>query len=217
MSLIVNAPRVILSLAFIVVLGAILLGVALLDDATDGAYYTRDTTAVGDLPPWAGAFSTLGLMLWGVAAGACALAGIAARRLGILQWRFLLSTAALMALLGLDDAFQLHETIGPEYLHLTEALVYMLIGGLALVWLLYFRGDVLGSDTVLFALAITCLMASLGVDVTHKVAVVIEDWLKYSGLGLLMAWCFSISLAALRVPGEREGRPLGSLREEVLE
>jgi hypothetical protein len=77
---------------------------------------TRDVVAVTDTHLYVGALSTTGLMLWAAASGICLVS--AAALIGLPQCRgavqFLLYAGILSALLGLDDAFLLHERVFPN-------------------------------------------------------------------------------------------------------
>ncbi|MEM6727792.1 MAG: hypothetical protein AAF618_04770 [Pseudomonadota bacterium] len=90
----------------------------------------RDPAAEFGIPFWGSAFSTIGLIVLGAASAlfASAIKG-APVRLRALLW----CGAILMLLLTLDDAFLIHELVGPEILGVPESLFYATYAGLGLV------------------------------------------------------------------------------------
>ncbi|MEM9349322.1 MAG: hypothetical protein AAGA47_03600 [Pseudomonadota bacterium] len=90
----------------------------------------RDPSAQFDIPLYAGAFSTVGLIVLGAAAALFAIAIKGAPR----QYRVLLWTGSiLMILMILDDGAMLHEYIGPDILGIGELFFYGLYAALGLL------------------------------------------------------------------------------------
>lgn len=167
-------------------LGLVLVALGLTDHG--GAYFVRDPAATGQLLPWAGAVSMLGLVAWGLAAGACLLAGAVARRCRHRAAAFLLATAALYLVLAVDDALQIHENVGPAHLGVPELAMYLVLGLPVLAWAIAFRSRIQESAWATLLLAAGCFAGSVVADLAERGPVVFEDWLKYSGLVALAVW-----------------------------
>ena len=93
----------------------------------------RDPAAQFKIPVYAGAFSTLGLVILGAAAALFAIVIKGAPRdMRLLLWM----GAALMILMLLDDAAMLHEFVGPDLVGSVTAIFYGLyaILGLTIYW-----------------------------------------------------------------------------------
>jgi hypothetical protein len=167
-------------------LGLVLVALELTDEG--GAIFTRDVASTGGLPPWAGAVSLLGLVVWGGAAGTCALGGIVARRQRSPSASFLLATAALLVVLAVDDAMQIHETVGPAYIGVGELAVYGVLALAVIAWVGAFWRQISASAWPTLMLAAGWFAGSLVLDVAGRGPVTFEDWFKYSGLMTLAAW-----------------------------
>jgi hypothetical protein len=180
---------------------------------------TQDPTSAGNragsLKPWTGAWSLLGVIGWALAAGSCLTAGAAlwsldgsAREVA----RFLLATGVLLGFLGVDDALLLHDAMIPEYLHVPEPVVLLVLGVLVLAYAARFSVQLLAGDRLTLALSVTALGLSAGSDALAAVLyelgggggeepellpTVVEDGLKLFGLGLLMVWCGERAYTAL--------------------
>lgn len=101
---------------------------------------SRDPTALGRLHPLAGLLSTLGVLLWCATAAVCLFsASIGGRLLAPPVRRFVLSAGLLSLYLMVDDAFQFHEDLSPNYLGLRERYVYLLLATAVAAYLFNFR------------------------------------------------------------------------------
>ncbi len=172
--------------------------------AADGEL-TRDVASESDMPPWTGAISTFGLLVWASAAGACLVSAIAVERGGHREAaRFLAATGLLISYLAIDDAFLLHEEIGPYYVGVPQPLFYVLLGMVAAAWAYRFRASIRASDPVLFGTAVAFLGLAVVADVGALLPIPAEDWLKCVGLGAFCAWaadaCVRSIDALRRVP-----------------
>ncbi|MEM7064859.1 MAG: hypothetical protein AAF572_17085 [Cyanobacteria bacterium P01_B01_bin.77] len=75
---------------------------------------TRDVTAVGQMPVYSGFLSQICTLFWAAAAAVCLFGATALSRQRETGLRhFLLISAVLTFVLGLDDAFLLHEMVFP--------------------------------------------------------------------------------------------------------
>jgi hypothetical protein len=160
---------------------------------------TRDPAAVASVPPWTGAWSLLGVIGWAVAAGSCLTAGAALHALEPASEaaRFLLATGVLLAYMGIDDALLLHDAVLPDYLHVPEPVVILVLGALLLAYGGRFSAQLLAGDRLTLALSVTALGLSAGTDLLELLPIAVEDALKVFGLGLLVVWCCARSYGAL--------------------
>ena len=164
-------------------------GVMILSAATgvDLADLTRDVVAVTDTHLYVGALSTTGLMLWAATAGICLLG--AANLSNLPQHRgaawFLLWAGLLTALLGLDDAFLLHERVFPTHLGLPQKGVYLTYISMILGFLLFFFQRILRTDYVLLGMSLFFMALSVGMDEFipySRFETFVEDSCKFAGI-----------------------------------
>jgi hypothetical protein len=164
----------------------------------------RDPAVVGGLGADVGMLSQLGLMLWGLAVGACLLAAAAGYLRGDPQLAvFLASTAALLLVLGVDDALLIHEQVIPNKVGIAEEIVFLALGSLVLAYAARFRRELLGGDVILLGVGAAMLALTVAVDVLDALPLTVEDYFKLIGMVALAIWCFSTSLQALvEAPGQ---------------
>lgn len=141
----------------------------------------RDPSAQFDIPLYAGAFSTVGLIVLGAAAALFAI-GIkgAPKQYLILLW----TGAILMVLMILDDGAMLHEFIGPDILGIGEMFFYALYAALGLT--IYWQVKRLGKPRFIAAAHVAggFLVFSLLLDIfsVHgPFSFWLEDFTKLSG------------------------------------
>ena len=156
-------------------------------------YVTRDPVSVLGGGWYAGALSTLGVILWGAAAGIALLGYAVARRDGLPIAGFLLSATALSTILMLDDAFLFHEEIAPSHLGVPQRFVYL---GYALIvgaWLVGYRETLRRTEWPLLAAVAVLFAASFAVDawesvneslLEHAATFFAEDGLKFAGIAM---------------------------------
>ena len=164
-------------------------GVMILSAATgvDLSDLTRDVVAVTDTHLYVGALSTTGLMLWAATAGICLLG--AANLSSLPQHRgaawFLLWAGLLTTLLGLDDAFLLHERVFPTHLGLPQKGVYLTYISMILGFLLFFFQRILRTDYVLLGMSLFFMALSVGMDEFipySRFETFVEDSCKFAGI-----------------------------------
>lgn len=195
-----NRQIAILGAVAVLVLAALPFGLQLLIDV-DADDLSRDVADTAKVPWWTGGLAMGGLMMWSAAIGVCTLAAIAISRQEPEQSRFLGGTALLLLLAAIDDALQIHETVLPEEIGAPEGLGYLILGAAALLWAWRFRDSILSSRLWLFAGAAVFFAGSLLSDVLVIGPTAAEDWLKNSGIALLLLWCGDTALQALRAGG----------------
>ena len=184
------------------------------------SYFTRDIAALGHLPFFAGLVSQLGGLLWSATLTLCAFSlfilrkqnpdSTSARRL--LLWAILLTAVLLF-----DDYFQLHEEIGPDYLHISEKVIelgYVVIG---LIFLLANFGEIMSSEYLLLGLALVLFGGSAFLDGAHldkfdqysvffseQFQTFLEDGLKFVGIA---TWLTYFARYAYQKINARESDP----------
>jgi hypothetical protein len=177
------------------VLGLLLVG--LWAAGADVERLTRDPTTSAGVAASTGMFSTLGLLGWAAAAGACAVTAAVLREGSQRRFRFFAATAALIAVLAVDDALLIHDEVGPVKFGIPEELIYILLAGLVVGWAVRFREELLESHTALLAAAAAAFGISAVMDFLETGRVAVEDWLKFSGVLALTVWCFARALSVL--------------------
>lgn len=200
-------------------IGALVLGVAViaavalaahLTGRTHG-FFTRDlrvlsAEAGAGLPFYAGALSTLTCLVW-AAAGAVALAAAC-----VVQRRaWWVAMGLLLLALALDDAYMLHETVGPSkgvdeiWFYVAYALTA------AALFVPVLRGR-LGTATTPVVVGFLLLGASIVADVTLADQYLMEDGIKFLGaMALLVAPATALTQARLDWTASPE-RPATSAR-----
>ena len=148
----------------------------------------RDTNAVLGAPPYVGAISTLGLLLWGAAAAISVLTALvvpAARA-------FWLMAAAIALLLLLDDWLMIHESVESVF-GIPDASVFGLHGALMLAYLYGFRNVLLRSEWIYLLAALGGFGGSIAVDLVDGVIsfrgfYLLEDGLKFGGIAFWLVY-----------------------------
>ena len=127
-------------------------------------HLTRDPNAIGHLEPFDGVLSNIGIIFWCFAASVCLFCSRLLKARARRASRFLLYSGVVTTGLMLDDFFQLHEDAFPHYLHLPQLLIYAAYALLLLLYLLWFRADILKSDFAILGLALGLFAFSTLVD-----------------------------------------------------
>lgn len=150
---------------FAVVVLLVVVGVRL-TTGTPVADLVRDPLAVADGPPWLGAVSNLGILVWAVGAVGALFAAAALRRSGAPreEVRFLVAAGVVTTVLLLDDLYMLHETVLPEYVGVPEPVVFGAYGALVGWFVVRFRAAIRRTRWPLALLAAAALAAMVLVD-----------------------------------------------------
>ena len=175
------------------------------------AQLMRDTASFAGLPPYTGALSTLGFLLWCASATVCFFAASLLReREGTERAaRFLTLSGMLTAVLMLDDAYQLHENAGQIGVPANVIVLSYALAAAALFWT--YRDIVRASEPVLLVLAGVLFVLAIGADILHDlellsifgpdstaIAVLMEDGLKLLGIVGWLNYYVWTSLGYLR-------------------
>ncbi len=159
---------------------------------------TPDPNSVAEQAPYVGIISTLGVMAWGAIVAFCLLAGAVLYSVGgrSQRCRFMLATAAFALIVGVDDAAMFHENVAPDNLGVPQRAVIVLMGLLALAWIVASWDELRRSDSVLLVATGICFGLSVMVDQLYEQRVV-EDFFKYVGIASLTAWALLEARASL--------------------
>lgn len=190
--------------------GILLLFFVLLDVISRGSsnitlsYFTRDITSIGHLPFFAGLVSQIGGLLWSATLTICLFTWFILRREGQdtrSARRFLLQAAVFTGVLLLDDFFLFHENIGPDYLHISEKVIVLSYGVIALVFLFFNWREILASEYLILGLALGLFGLSIFMDATHlekvdqlkwlfneQFSIFLEDGFKFVGVATWLVY-----------------------------
>jgi len=180
-------------------LAALLAAVPLASRATGTPIgdFTRDIFSTAEVPLYTGIVSNVGIILWGTTAAIClfarGLAPEAAAR------RFLLASAAVSAALAVDDAFMIHEWVGPRLTGLDEKVFLGTYAVGFAAYLAAFRGAIRRAGPGALAVALGLFALSTGMDVIEPEDAagwqyLTEEGFKLLGIGVWLG--FSLGVAA---------------------
>ncbi len=166
------------------------------------AFFLRDVVATGKLPFFAGFVSQLGGILWSAALAICLFAWVMMQRrtdrfAG--SKRFLLQGSLLTGLLLLDDIFLFHEEVAPEYLHISELIVfavYMIVG---IVFVFSNWKEILSSEYIILMIAFGMFATSIFLDALpldsfhlryfwEQLELFLEDGFKFAGIATWLTY-----------------------------
>ncbi len=128
--------------------------------------FTQDPNAQFEAPFYVGFFSNLGIMLWSAAFTICFYG--AWRTNGKIDKRgqqFLILSGLITMLMTLDDLFQLHELVFPQYLSISENMVYLTYLNIYMIYFIRFRRQLLNSDFMVLGIAFFLLGLSTIIDI----------------------------------------------------
>ncbi|MBI4547777.1 MAG: hypothetical protein HY707_07350 [Ignavibacteriae bacterium] len=155
----------------------------------------RDPVNLLKFPFYLGLVSNIGILFWCSAAAICLFTSVVMRKHPVEHRfsQFLFVSGIITIFLLLDDFFNLHDVVYPEYLHIHEYLVYAIYGTVVALYLVTFRATILQTENALiFLLALGFFGLSLLTDMlTDRNLVLIpaqflvEDGLKLFGI---MSW-----------------------------
>lgn len=127
--------------------------------------FTQDPNAQMNAPFYMGFFSNLGVIIWSAALTICF---YCAYRLPVgadnRNREFLLASGGITLLMALDDLFQLHELVFPQYFNISGNMVYLTYVNVYLIYGIRFRRQLLQSDFLALGLAFFLLGLSTIID-----------------------------------------------------
>jgi len=175
--------------------------------------FTRDPATIALHPPYFGAVSNIGILLWSASAAVCFLSGIL---LKIMQperpdlHSFFSIFAVLNMVLCLDDTFLLHEAILPNRLPLVsipEPAIVTAYGLGLLGAIVSFRKLLLKNQPLLFGLTLLLFSVSVGFDqllpdqlLSEDTVFLIEDGSKLLAVFLWLAYFIRASIYFVTQP-----------------
>ncbi len=200
-----------------VVLGSIcwlglMIGIAL-QPFVSVSLITRDPAAIASHPPYFGALSNIGILLWSASAAVCYLSGILLKIVQPEQLQvrtFFYVFAIFSTLLCLDDTFLLHEEVLPNQLlvvRIPEKAVVAIYGLALLGVLVYFRQLLQRNQPWLFGFIFSLFAISVGFDqlpslglLSKDMTVLIEDGAKLLAIFLWLAYFVRASILLVATP-----------------
>lgn len=162
---------------------------------------TRDALSISGLHPLSGFLSALGILLWWSSASVWVFSALVYKQQGdIVLSSFAWCSAGLSIFMTLDDQFQFHETLAPQYLLIPEIAVYAILALSMLTYLIYFRHVILQSYSLLLLLSLGFMAASVLVDLAEGRSVpliwrlggwfyLFEDGFKWLAIVFWTAFC----------------------------
>ena len=197
--------------AFAIIYGLTLLVLAVtlwahFQDNIPFSFFSRDPIVTLNGHPLTGIQSTLGVLVWCVAAGICFFSGLVLQRaLGDRNLgSFLLCSGVISTVLALDDMFLFHEDLAFRYLGVSEKLVYLVYASLVFAWLIRFHKNILNTRYGLLFLAFVFFALSIAVDLllakwSSDWRIFLEDGFKLLGIvtwsSYLMRTCLNAMIA----------------------
>jgi hypothetical protein len=199
------SSRQILSLAKIYIPACLFIfSVWLLTENTNISVYelVADPAEVGNLAPYTGLVSTLGILFWCCAVSICFFSAYILKisKKTEPKWRmFLLASGYLLLWLLVDDLLQLHENF-PTLLfgakanidktnrplqHLLETILFGIYGSLFALYMFYFRKLIYRTDILMLILALVFFGNSIIIDVLFenmKGDFILEEGFKLLGI-----------------------------------
>lgn len=128
--------------------------------------FTKDPNAQFNAPFYIGFFSNIGIMIWSASFTICFYgAWSIPLRKNVKGQQFLIVSGLITLLMTLDDLFQLHELVFPQYLSISENMVYLTYLNIYMIYFIRFRKQLLNSDFIVLFLAFFLLGLSTIIDI----------------------------------------------------
>ncbi|ABW28890.1 hypothetical protein [Acaryochloris marina] len=170
--------------------------------------FTRDPAVIGNINPLAGIASHLGVLVLTASGAICifswaTLQPIRSTRTFSL---FLLGLGIFSLLLGLDDLFMLHESIYPRLFRVSENVILLIYGLLAIGGIVKYWKTILQTDYFIFGVALIFFALSLIVDAFPELIeamigqwrILFEDGFKLLGIIGWFGYSWRCSIQALK-------------------
>ncbi|HPI73338.1 MAG TPA: hypothetical protein PK843_15730 [bacterium] len=180
---------------FLSVLPLALIAVLGLQHQVHFSRMTRDVAAIARIHPLSGFLSSLGILLWWTSATLWLFSASVYRSLHLHKlFRFAIATGSLSTYFALDDLFQLHESIAPNYLGIPEKWVFTILAMGTILYLVLCRQQLLKKNGTWMLLSVALLGASLMMDALLETQLtqlgqwsyLLEDGCKWLGI---VCWC----------------------------
>lgn len=175
------------------------------------AYFTRDPVDTAGYPFYLGLYSNINMVVWGFVTGVLWFTyGVLMKDRPESPMRmFFLTSSITTTVLYLDDFFQFHERIFPDYLGVPQVLIVGTYGAWTVAFLVTNFRTIMAAEGVLLFSAIAFLGASAVIDFLDEVVRLPghhlwEDGTKFLGI---VGWCVyfvrtSYAWLSGRLPGQ---------------
>ena len=142
----------------------------------------RDPNAIANLPKYIGFISQFGIFLWFASVGICFMGYFLIRGIESVnpQSKYLLYFGIFSLILGLDDAYMLHEELAHRGLY--EEMFFGVYAVMLLVFILKFLKLFFQTHFILLILSGFCLASSIAVDKYDHTLFLLDDSFKVSGI-----------------------------------
>ena len=162
---------------------------------------TRDTTAIGKIPPYYGFLSQIGIFCWFESVAICIFSAvILSLEIDKLKFKsFFFISGFLTLLLGLDDAFLLHEKLLPA-LGFSEKVMFAIYAIVFLFYLIKFFPLILKTEYIIFTMAFLFFGISIALDVFDPHGInpyLFEDSAKLIGIISWLVYFFHTGLTVI--------------------
>ncbi len=150
-------------------------------------YFTVDPFLIGNLPFYAGFLSNLGLLLWSASATVCFFSAMILRDEELInRYRYFFVMSGLFtSLIMFDGLFQMHRIFYPNHLHLSTFMIYCVYSILGLWYLFIFRKQIMETEYLMLALALSFLGLAVIIDTVSMVPrgrTALSDLFKFFGI-----------------------------------
>jgi len=170
--------------------------------------FSRDPTATLQGSALTGVQSNLGVLVWwtGAAVAFFAAQSLDGRRRDDVARRFLIWSAAITAVLTLDDLLQFHEDLAERYLRLDDKVVVGAYGLAVVVYLVRFRELIFRTEYPLLVAGLALFAGSSAVDLLlqdrwlSEWRIFVEDGLKLLGIASWSGYLIRTSLQFVTGP-----------------
>ena len=150
----------------------------------------RDPNAIADLPKYIGFISQFGIFLWFASVGICFMGYFLIRGIESvnIKSKYLLYFGIFSLMLGLDDAYMLHEELAHRGLY--EEMFFGVYAVMLLVFILKFLKLFFQTHFILLILSGFCLASSIAVDKYDHTLFLLDDSFKVSGIVFWFVYFF---------------------------
>lgn len=150
----------------------------------------RDPNAIANLPKYIGFISQFGIFLWFASVGICFMGYFLIRGIESvnIKSKYLLYFGIFSLMLGLDDAYMLHEELAHRGLY--EEMFFGVYAVMLLVFILKFLKLFFQTHFILLILSGFCLASSIAVDKYDHTLFLLDDSFKVSGIVFWFVYFF---------------------------
>jgi hypothetical protein len=150
----------------------------------------RDPNAIANLPKYIGFISQFGIFLWFASVGICFMGYFLIRGIESVnkKSKYLLYFGVFSLMLGLDDAYMLHEELAHRGLY--EEMFFGVYAVMMLVFILKFLKLFFQTHFILLILSGFCLASSIAVDKYDHTLFLLDDSFKVSGIVFWFVYFF---------------------------